>query len=43
MLHDDTADQDTGEHDDEERYRTHLIFRLQKQTAHFGFHLTPAT
>ena len=43
MLHDGTAYQDTGEHYYEERYRTHLISRLTKQAAHFGFHLTPAT
>ncbi len=43
MLHEGTAYQDTGEHYYEERYRTHLISRLTKQAAHFGFHLTPAT
>jgi len=41
MLGSGTAYKDTGEHYYEERYREHLIKRLQKQAAHFGFHLTP--
>ena len=41
MLSAGTAYKDIGEHYYEERYRTHLLARLQKQAAHFGFHLTP--
>ena len=41
MLGSGAAYKDTGEHYYEERYREHLINRLQKLASHFGFHLTP--
>jgi transposase len=41
MLSAGAAYKDIGEHYYEERYRAHLIARLQKQAEHFGFHLTP--
>jgi hypothetical protein len=41
MLSAGVAYKSIGEHYYEERYRAHLVARLQKQAAHFGFHLTP--
>jgi hypothetical protein len=41
MLSAGVAYKDIGEHYYEERYREHLVAKLQKQAAHFGFHLTP--
>jgi hypothetical protein len=41
MLSAGAAYKDIGEHYYEERYRAHLIARLQKHAEHFGFHLTP--
>jgi hypothetical protein len=41
MLSAGVAYKDIGEHYYEERYREHLVAKLQKQAAHFDFHLTP--
>ncbi len=41
MLSKGAAYRDIGEHYDEERYRAQFLKRLEKQAAHFGFHLTP--
>lgn len=41
MLSAGVAYKDIGEHYYEERYRSHLIARLHKQAAHFGFQLAP--